>query len=339
MVVSNEVITKRLVVHRIVDGRLIPSREGATVSTPDINSWITKFLFKPFNSDEQFAFVSGESPLSMKMLAQEVFQSQELAIEKSIQIAEYYLANAHSQNCKDGEFILAYFEDCVVEDEVTDVLGIFRVEKKEAFLKLEPTYDSFVLRRDEGVSPARIGQGALIFNTDQENGYKCLVIDKVGPRKDEFSWKEQFLAVEKVVDSYFHTQHLINNIQEFAQAAYEEGQSAEKITLVNDTLDFMKENDFFDKEVYAERVLQAPELIERFESFQEEKVNETPDLETGHFEISKPAIKSTKRYIRSVIKLDGNFHVYVHGNRENIIRGYDQEKGKHFYTLFYDEET
>ena len=32
------------------------------------------------------------------------------------------------------------------------------------------------------------------------------------------------------------------------------------------------------------------------------------------------------RYFKSVIKLDSNFHIYVHGKREWIERGFDEEK-------------
>jgi len=339
MIVSNEVTTKHLFVHRILEGKLVPSREGAIVNSPEINGWLTKFLFKPFNADEKFAFQLEESIPALFEICAGIFEDQSELLEKSISIVEHYLSTAHSNKSKDGEFLVAFFEDCIVGDEVTDVIGLFRIEKKETFLKLEPTYDAFTLHKDEGISPTKIGQGALIFNSDQESGYQVLMIDKLGPKNEEFYWTESFLKVGKVVDNYFHTQHLINNIQEFAQTSFQEDQSTEKITLVNNSIEFMKSNDVFDQEAYSEQVLQAPELIEQFESFQGEKTEENPMIETERFEISKPAIKSTKRYIRSVIKLDRNFHVYVHGNRENIMRGYDEEKKKHFYTLYYEEET
>jgi hypothetical protein len=40
-----------------------------------------------------------------------------------------------------------------------------------------------------------------------------------------------------------------------------------------------------------------------------------------------------------VIKLDKNFHVYIHGDRELVDKGYDDEKGMKFYKLFYSEES
>ncbi|MFN6039537.1 MAG: nucleoid-associated protein, partial [Bacteroidota bacterium] len=39
-----------------------------------------------------------------------------------------------------------------------------------------------------------------------------------------------------------------------------------------------------------------------------------------------------------VIKLDKNFHIYVHGKHEFIEKGFDEEKGKKFYKLYFDSE-
>jgi len=42
---------------------------------------------------------------------------------------------------------------------------------------------------------------------------------------------------------------------------------------------------------------------------------------------------------KSVIKLDKNFHIYVHGDRELIEKGYDEAMGKHFYKIYFDVEV
>ena len=57
-----------------------------------------------------------------------------------------------------------------------------------------------------------------------------------------------------------------------------------------------------------------------------------------HFEISKNAVKKQARFFKSIIKLDKNFHIYVHGNRKMIEQGVDDE-GKKYYKLYYDAEN
>ena len=48
------------------------------------------------------------------------------------------------------------------------------------------------------------------------------------------------------------------------------------------------------------------------------------------------AVKKQQRHFKSVIKLDKNFHIYVHGDRKMIETGQD-EKGK-FYRLYFEKE-
>ncbi len=56
------------------------------------------------------------------------------------------------------------------------------------------------------------------------------------------------------------------------------------------------------------------------------------------FEISNSAVKQSKGKFKSVIKLDKNFHVYIHGDRDMVEKGYDNDKGKKYYKLFFDNE-
>ena len=62
---------------------------------------------------------------------------------------------------------------------------------------------------------------------------------------------------------------------------------------------------------------------------------ELPD----RFDISTQAVKKQNRVFKSVLKLDKNFHVYIHGDKSLIERGYDEKTGKKFYKIYYDEEN
>ena len=68
--------------------------------------------------------------------------------------------------------------------------------------------------------------------------------------------------------------------------------------------------------------------VQYFKDNEEFSINE---FSSTVFEQSE-VIKSFK----SVIKLDKNFHIYVHGNRQMIEQGED-EKGR-YYKVYYNEE-
>ena len=58
----------------------------------------------------------------------------------------------------------------------------------------------------------------------------------------------------------------------------------------------------------------------------------------SQFDISNQAFKKEFKVLKSVIKLDKNFHIYVHGRRDLIERGFDEEKGKKYYKVWFDDE-
>lgn len=53
-------------------------------------------------------------------------------------------------------------------------------------------------------------------------------------------------------------------------------------------------------------------------------------------------IKSVnRRSIRNItkIRLDSNFEINILGGEENIVRGYDEERGQRYYKLFLIEKS
>jgi len=57
------------------------------------------------------------------------------------------------------------------------------------------------------------------------------------------------------------------------------------------------------------------------------------------FAISPSAVKKQAKVFKTVLKLDKNFHVYIHGRRDLIEKGYDEMSGKHYYKLYFEEES
>lgn len=57
------------------------------------------------------------------------------------------------------------------------------------------------------------------------------------------------------------------------------------------------------------------------------------------FDIHRSAVRKQSKVFKSVLKLDKNFHVYIHGRRDLIERGFDEQTGKHYYKIYFDEES
>lgn len=56
------------------------------------------------------------------------------------------------------------------------------------------------------------------------------------------------------------------------------------------------------------------------------------------FGVSTNAVKSVQKSFKQVLKLDKNFHLYIHGNRELVENGFDEQKGMNYYKLYYHSE-
>lgn len=113
---------------------------------------------------------------------------------------------------------------------------------------------------------------------------------------------------------------------------------ADQAELINESVKFFKGKEEFDFEDFGNEVLKQPEVIQSFNDFSN-KYQQERDIEIAdNFTISDAAVKKQSRAFKSVIKLDKNFHIYVHGNNQYIKKGYDETTGMHYYQLFFKEE-
>ena len=79
-------------------------------------------------------------------------------------------------------------------------------------------------------------------------------------------------------------------------------------------------------------------MISSFQDFDTTyRIENTVELD-DKFEISNQAVKKQSRIFKSVLKLDKNFHVYIHGDKDLIEKGTDND-GRKFYKIYYENEA
>jgi hypothetical protein len=111
----------------------------------------------------------------------------------------------------------------------------------------------------------------------------------------------------------------------------------DQIDLLNRSVEYFKSHDSYNKEEFENEIFNNSSVIESFRAY-DEKFREENNLEINEaFAISTQAVKKQARIFKSVLKLDKNFHIYIHGNRKLIEKGVD-DHGRKFYKIFYDEE-
>jgi len=101
---------------------------------------------------------------------------------------------------------------------------------------------------------------------------------------------------------------------------------------------YFKEKESFDIDEFSNEVIANAEGIESFKNFKKNYEEEFDTTIADSFDISEAAVKKQSKAFKSIIKLDKNFHIYIHGNKELIEKGFDEDKSMNYYKVYFKEE-
>lgn len=267
---------------------------------------------------------------------QKIFENKSHFLQESQNLLKILYATGESQPDSESELYTVYFDQLDVGKESGPSIGIFKSQGREHFLKIYQNEEDLLVHDDEGIGVKNLLQGALIFQSETLKNYKVYAFDK--SNKSKF-WIQDFLNLEPLEDDFNQTRNFVRLCKDFALKGQPDLDRTEQVDLLNRSVAYLKEKEQFDQSEFEDEVLLAPEMREAFDQFRgqfEEENNLNEPLNS--FPISESAVKSSARYLRSVIKLDKNFHLYIHGKRELVEKGYDSERGQHYYKLFFDQE-
>lgn len=302
------------------------------------------YFLSNFTTPEFYSFTFSNEDFTLNPIykyASDIFQDLESFHINSIHLAKHLYEATQHPNIKPGDLYVAYITNIALDGIATEAVGIFKSENKESFLKLKAYSNQFDLSADEGMNVKKLDKGCLIFNTEAGNGFKVLMVDNSN-KSDAHFWKHDFLNIKPVSDAFHHTQNFMNLTRQYAAEQIREDFSvskADQIDLLNRSVDFFKSKEQFSQVEYETEVLGDPEVIESFRSFGKTFMTNQEFDPADNFEISVQAVKQQARIFKSVLKLDKNFHIYIHGNRELIEKGFDEVTGRHYYKLYFEQES
>ena len=305
---------------------------------------LTQYFLGPFDTNKQYHFthLSNLELNEMYHYATRLFQNPENFIEISGQVAAFLYSKSTHVKVKQGELYVAVFNDVPFENDFTSAIGIFKSETKETFLKLYQQQDEWELKDEEGISINKLDKGCLIFNTGAAEGYKLCVVDSTNKQNDTQYWIDDFLQVQPLADSYNHTDQYLSLCKNFVTNEYAEKfdvSKSDQIELLNRSMDYFKTKEQFSLKEFSEEVIHHPEVVETFmdykKNFEASRHYEIED----EFDINLAAVKKQQRVFKTVLKLDKNFHIYIHGRRDLIEKGIDEETGRKYYKIYFEEES
>lgn len=341
-----EAVLEKIVVHKVgnkIQDEDIVISEGQLSVDDEVKELLMTYFLSNFKQPEfyQFTHSSDVNLNELYTFSGYMFDPDKNFYDQSVFIAKHLYEISDHPNIKGGELYITYIKDCIVDDELVDAIGIFKSESKETYLKVYQNDREFTVDQDSGVNIKKLDKGCLIFNTEKDFGYKIAIIDKTN--KDEAKyWKESFLNVEPKSDDFYQTNRYMDLCKTFVKEVFNKENEVEKIDqieLLNRSVEFFKKEEDFQEESFKESVIENPEVIDAFDEFKEKYQAENCVDLSSSFSISENAVKKQQKSFKSILKLDKNFHIYIHGRRDLIEKGYDDDKGMSYYKVFYEKEA
>ena len=200
---------------------------------------------------------------------------------------------------------------------------------------------NYTINHQFGFEIKGIDKGCIIFNTGCDSGYRLLIVDNTNRSAEAVYWKDDFLQVTPVSVEYYQTNQFMGIAKNFVVKKISEDfevSKADKIDLLNRSVEYFKAHGDFDRTQFENEVFQQDDLISSFRSFNDNWLTDNKLDLSDHFEISPQAVKKQARAFKSVLKLDKNFHIYIHGDKDLIERGTEAD-GRKYYKIYYQTES
>ena len=336
---------QQCVIHRVGNKN---NDEGVILSdittnlTPELRIALIKYFLQSFDGKEEAWNFTHEDDVRFNEIssyATEMFEGADF-VDVSKKVARHLYESSVHPNIKGGELFVVNLSNVVYEGKSVAALGLFKSETKDTFLRFVSKNNNLEVENEIGANVNRLDKGCIILNHTDEKGYYVFTLDSSN-RTDAKYWTGDFLGITPRQNEFTYTKDVLSMTKDFVAKVLPSEypvSKAEQVELLNKSVNYFKGNESFSMQSYEEQVLGDEKLIDSFhrhkESYEQEREVELKDV----FAISDNAVKKQERRMKSVIKLDKNFHIYVHGGEQLIEQSYDEERGMKCYKLYFREE-
>ncbi len=325
--------------------RLVHSKEELDLKDKKLEELLFQFFLSSFKQEEfyNFTFTNQEFELNpLFIYCKKIFERKKDFQKQATDISKHLFEVTNHPQIKAGDLFITLFTNLSVKGHVVNAVGIFKSENRQAFLQVNASNtENFQLLYEEGINIEQLDKGCLILDTDADKGYKICIVAKRNKGPEAQYWRDNFLMIRPCQDEYHHTKDFLTLTKTFVTAGLPEDfevTKTDQIDLLNRSMEYFKTHDNFNKGEFESEVFQDTDVIKSFRKF-DKMYREDNEIELAdNFDISETVVKKQARIFKSVLKLDKNFHIYIHGNKEMIEQGVEKD-GRKFYKIYYKEEA
>ena len=337
---------QQCVIHRVGnkndDGGITLSNNTIEL-TPELRIALIKYFLQNFDGKEEAWNFTHEDDVKFNEIfsyAIEMFEGADF-VDISKRVARHLYESSVHPNIKGGELFVVSLSKVVYDGKNVPALGIFKSETKDTFLRFVSKNNNLEVENEIGANVNRLDKGCIILNHSDEKGYYVFTLDSSN-RTDAKYWTDVFLGITPRQNEFTYTKDILSMTKDFVAKVLPSEYpvtKAEQVELLNKSVNYFKGNETFSMPDYEREVFGNDEIIDSFNRHKDVYSQERDVELAASFTISDSAVKKQERRMKRVIKLDKNFHIYIHGGERLIEQEYDEERGMKYYKLYYREEN
>lgn len=330
--VSESKLTK-YAVHYVGD-TLVMGEEA--MSQPDVllEAAFTQLAFGKLDLEQQYEFFH-ETNIGLNEIytyVKSIFDEEDSFLEQSKHIATHLHSASQHPNIKPGELFIGFFDNCYWHSEVKKVLAIVKIDEKEIFLDVKNEQNKMTVSGIDGVNVKKSNNIAVIVDMGQDEPPAVFI--KTKRKEDVVYWQERFLKIKAADEHYYKTNLALTECKKIILKE-ESFTNTEKLSLLNKTLDYFRNEEEFQVNNFIESVFEKAEPVQK-----DIIINTVKPYETI---ISESAIAKVEKTYKRKIKLDDNIEIQVNVRdieevEELIEVGYDEATNRKFYKIYFQEE-
>lgn len=316
--------------------------DNATTLTPELKVTLIKYFLQSFEGKEEawnFMHIDDVRFNEVSSYASDLFSGADF-VDVSKKIAKQLYECSIHPNIKGGELFVVNLNNVNYDGKSVNALGLFKSETKDTFLRFVSLNNNLEVENDLGTNVNRLDKGCIILDYSDEKGYYVFTLDSSN-RTDAKYWTDVFLGITPRQNEYSYTKDVLSMTRDFVSKVLPVEYpvtKAEQVEILNKSVNYFKGNEDFSIRGYEKEVFGNEEIIDSFNKHRDAYAREREMELAESFSISDSALKKQERRMKSVIKLDKNFHIYVHGGEQLIEQEYDEERGMKYYKLYFREE-
>jgi len=314
-----------------------------------VDEMLLTSMLKPYHKKSQNFYLSetDERGNDVKMVVSKIFEQDNEGdgIHRYATVLSNLLYEVMEiSKANGGEFIVALFDEIVFEGEPVRALGLWKVNSQSNFIipSIMAGSSSF-MDVVHAIDINKTELSALILNIEEDEGYRVLVVDTLTKPGERSMWKDEFLRLKPLEDDYYFTSHRMAATHEYVVDKMKKYSLTrpERISLLVKIGDYFHDNEEFEEGDFLHQIFpEDDDRGEQYLDFIQQYGKAYAVSMNSAFTIDSLAKKENAKLFRVSLKLDKNFNLAVKSSRQDLLeRGIDQETGKQFYKVYYDEEA